>query len=96
MKATPSPRCRSFLERLSLYVDGDLSGAAKRTVEGHLRSCPCCDEMAESLRRTVSLCRKTGRRRLPPAVRERARARIADLLASESPAPPRSSRSRRF
>jgi anti-sigma factor RsiW len=82
MKARPSPsaRCRAFLERLSLYIDDDLAGANRRRIEAHLEECPCCHEMADSLRRTVALCHRAGVKRLPPEVRARARARISMLI----------------
>jgi anti-sigma factor RsiW len=84
MKAsTRTARCRSFLENLSLYIDDELSGPARRTVTLHLRRCPCCHELADSLRRTVLLCRQSGGRPLPAAVRARAQARIAALLAEQ-------------
>jgi anti-sigma factor RsiW len=80
MKTSPSARCRAMLERLSLYVDGELSGIDRRTIARHLRACPCCEQFVESLRRTAELCHEAGHRRLPPRVRARARARIAELL----------------
>ena len=72
--------CRELLERLSLYIDGELDTRQRRSIVAHLRRCPCCEEFAESLRRTVLLCQDAGRTRLPAAVRARARARIAELL----------------
>jgi anti-sigma factor RsiW len=82
MKPHDPSRCRDLLERLSLYIDGDLKGAARRSLVNHLRRCPCCDEFARSLQRTVRLCQNAGKRRLPPDVRARARARIEHLMAS--------------
>ncbi len=76
-----SPHCRDLLERLSLYIDGDLKGPQRRALMAHLRRCPCCGELAESLKRTVELCHEAGKTRLPAKVRARARARIAELLA---------------
>lgn len=75
-------RCRDLLEQLSRYIDGDLSAVDRRTVSIHLKRCPCCEEFVAGLRRTVSVCRGAGRRRLPADVRARARTRIADLLAA--------------
>ncbi len=74
-------RCRELLEQLSLYVDGELKGPARRSLVNHLRRCPCCEEFAESLQRTVRLCQEAGKRRLPADVRARARARIQELMA---------------
>ncbi len=82
-RSSPSPHCRELLERLSLYIDGDLKGPQRRSLMAHLRRCPCCEELAESLKRTVLVCHEAGKTRLPAAVRARARARIAELLAHE-------------
>jgi len=80
MKARAHSRCRDLLERLSRYIDGDLAPGERRSLMAHLRRCPCCEEFAESLRRTVEACHEAGRSRLPPDVQARARARIAELL----------------
>ncbi len=85
MTRTPSPDCRAFLEHLSRYVDDELPPREERTFVRHLGRCPCCHDLVESLERTVSLCHAAGRRRLPPDVRSRARARIARLLAEPEP-----------
>jgi len=82
MTTRPHDRCRELLEQLSRYVDGELTGAERRAVVTHLKKCPCCQTMAESLQHTVEVCRKAGAARLPAQVRARARARIATLLAS--------------
>ena len=81
-------RCRDLLKQLSRYVDGDLTGGERRAVVMHLKKCPCCQTMAESLQKTVGMCRKAGSARLPADVRARAHARITTLLASR-PAPRR-------
>jgi anti-sigma factor RsiW len=86
MNTTPSDRCRALLEQLSKYIDDDLAPAERRALTAHLRRCPCCRTMADSLKHTVEACRKAGTTRLPADVRVRARARIATLLASGSAA----------
>ena len=86
MSAQPDDRCRALLEQLSRFLDGDLTPAQRRAVSLHLRRCPCCQTMADSLQHTVEVCRKAGGARLPADVRSRAKARIATLLAS-GPAP---------
>lgn len=82
MKPYDRSRCRELLERLSLHIDGELKGAERRSLMSHLRRCPCCEEFAQSLQRTVRLCQDAGKRRLPADLRARARARIEDLMAS--------------
>lgn len=83
MKTHEGRDCRELLDRLSRYVDGELSGRERAALVAHLRRCPCCDEFAESLRRTVQVCQEAGKSRLPRDVRERAKARIAALMAEE-------------
>jgi anti-sigma factor RsiW len=73
-------RCVDFLERLSRYLDDDLPVADRQTIEGHLRDCPCCEEVLASHRVTVTVCHEEGRPDLPPDVRQRARARVSELL----------------
>lgn len=75
-------RCRDFLERLSRYLDNDLPAGDRRTIEQHLADCPCCEDVLESLKETVTLCHEKGRPALPRDVRTRARQRVRDLLAS--------------
>jgi anti-sigma factor RsiW len=78
-------RCQDFLERLSRYLDGELTPPDRQTIEAHLRDCPCCEEVLDSLKHTVALCHDEGRPELPPDVRARARARVVELL-QRSPA----------
>jgi anti-sigma factor RsiW len=87
-KPRPTDRCRALLEQLSRYLDGDLPAVERRAIEKHLRTCPCCQHMADGLKHTVDACHKAGVARLPADVRSRAKARIATLLAS-GPVPSR-------
>lgn len=80
MKHRHSARCRALVERLSRFIDDDLTAAERRAVRAHLRRCPCCDDFTESLRRTVRLCQDAHRQRLPADVRARARARVRTLM----------------
>ena len=82
-------RCRRLLEQVSRYLDADLTAAERRSVGQHLRHCPCCQHIADSLKHTVETCQKAGGARLPADVRIRARARIATLLASGPVTAPR-------
>ena len=73
-------RCQDFLERLSMFLDDELSTADRQTIEHHLRDCPCCEEVLASLKFTVATCHEKGRPALPRDVRQRAKARVAELL----------------
>ena len=76
--------CRDFLEQLSRYLDDELPAADRRTIQRHLKDCPCCEEVLDSLEHTVAVCHEEGRTELPPDVRRRARARVAELLQRAS------------
>ena len=80
-QAAHAHRCKDFLERLSRYLDDDLPAPDRRTVEKHLADCPCCEDVLDSLKETVSLCHDKGRPALPKDVRVRARQRVKALLA---------------
>ncbi len=80
MTPQDSDRCRTLLTQISRWLDGDLAGSDRRALVTHLKQCPCCESVADSLRRTMDACHKAGSKRLPPALRERARRRVAVLL----------------
>ena len=50
-------RCREIFALLSQYLDLELPPEACREIEQHMAGCAPCVEFAESLRRTVELCR---------------------------------------
>ena len=86
--AAPAPRparirsadCQSRLKQLLDYLDGELTGEQAARLERHLDQCPCCGDLAASLRQAIALCRSAGRQGLPPQVQRRARLRARQLL----------------
>jgi anti-sigma factor (TIGR02949 family) len=76
--------CQVLLERLSAYLDGDLSAASCRAIERHAEGCPRCTELIADLRRTVGLCQRAANTPLPATVRARARSRIRALMARKT------------
>ena len=78
----PSRRCRALFEELSLYLDGDLTPARRRTIERHIKSCVCCGMLNQRLRLTLAACRAEATRRPPRAVMTRAARRVRALLKS--------------
>jgi anti-sigma factor RsiW len=80
--ARPSRRCRALFKELSLYLDGDLTPARRRTVERHIESCTCCGMMNRRLQLTVAACRAEATHRPPRAVMARAARRVRALLKS--------------
>ncbi len=84
----PTPGCRALFAHLSEYLDGELPQVECDKLERHCRTCGRCRYVIGSLRRTIALCRESGAQVRPPAaVRARALARVAQLLADAPPAP---------
>jgi RNA polymerase sigma-70 factor (ECF subfamily) len=65
--------CREIFERLSEYLDGELSPDLCAQLEGHLGDCPPCVAFLESLRRTVRWTASVDAPALPEEVRDRVR-----------------------
>lgn len=49
--------CKEVLALLSEYLDLDLPAEECQEIERHLAGCSPCEEFAQSLRKTVDLCR---------------------------------------
>jgi anti-sigma factor RsiW len=79
--------CRTTLTSISAYLDGELDALGCQAIERHCRECAACATLVEGLRETIGLCREAGSTPLPEPVRQRARASIERLLASEKPSP---------
>jgi anti-sigma factor RsiW len=58
-------RCKDVFALLSDYLNLELPPDACQEVEAHLAGCPLCVEFAESLRRTVEMCRRYQPSELP-------------------------------
>jgi predicted anti-sigma-YlaC factor YlaD len=65
--------CQEVLALLSDYLDLDLPAEACKQIENHLAECSPCEEFAESLRKTVALCRTFEPRTMPGPLSTRAR-----------------------
>lgn len=49
--------CLKILQKLSLYLDDELSGEVCTEIRAHLGACPNCEIFLDSLRQTITLCR---------------------------------------
>ena len=76
----PPARCLALLDRLSGYIDDELTPQQRRAIDAHCRDCTRCQRMIAGLQRTVALCRSAGYAQMPARTRQRARASIARLL----------------
>ncbi len=66
--------CQEVLALLSEYLDFELPPEACNQIEHHLAECSPCEEFAESLRKTVALCRTFEPRTMPGPLSAEARA----------------------
>jgi len=74
-----SEQCQEIFALLSDYLNVELPPDACREIETHLAGCPPCVEFAESLRKTIELCRRYRPAELPSPLGESAR---EELLAA--------------
>lgn len=64
--------CRELFERLSEYVDGELSQEICAEIQRHMEGCDPCVAFAKTLKKTADLCRRLPSQPIPPEV-------VADL-----------------
>ncbi|HPH98598.1 MAG TPA: zf-HC2 domain-containing protein [Anaerolineaceae bacterium] len=72
-----SPQCKQMLGSLSEYIDGALQAELCAAIEEHLKDCPNCRVVINTLRKTVELYEKAvPPAELPSGIRERLFARL--------------------
>jgi anti-sigma factor RsiW len=71
-------KCREVFSLLSDYLNLELPPGACEEIETHLAGCPPCIEFAESLRKTVELCRRYQPSEVPEPLGESARQQLLD------------------
>jgi len=68
--------CDEIFSLLSDYLNLELPPEACREVEAHLAGCDPCVEFAESLRKTVDLCRQYEPSEMPAPLTAQARSEL--------------------
>lgn len=85
-------KCKEVFSLLSEYLDLELPPDACQEIETHLAGCPPCIEFADSLRRTVDLCRRYKPTELPGPIGREAREQLIEayqkMLAGRRTHPP--------
>jgi len=71
-------KCKEVFALLSEYLNLELPADACQEIEKHLAGCAPCVEFAESLRKTVELCRRYEPAELPGPLGDSARAQLLD------------------
>lgn len=69
---TGGGHCRELLDQLSEFVDGTLDGKLCEEIEEHLKICPNCTIVVDSLRKTIHLYQVSAQsEQMPESVKER-------------------------
>jgi RNA polymerase sigma-70 factor, ECF subfamily len=76
--ANQPDNCREILALLSDYLDFELPPGACEEIEHHLAGCSPCEEFAESLRKTVALCRTFEPRTMPGPLTAESRTQLEE------------------
>ena len=76
-----SMTCRELFERLSEFVDGELSQEICEEIRRHMEGCDPCVAFAKTLKTTAEMCRRLPSRPIPPEVA----ADLHTLLAAHLP-----------
>jgi RNA polymerase sigma-70 factor (ECF subfamily) len=71
-------KCKEVFSLLSEYLNLELPPGACREIETHLAGCPPCIEFAESLRKTVDLCRHYQPSEMPEPIGQNAREQLLE------------------
>lgn len=84
--------CKEVFALLSEYLNLELPPDACKEIEAHLADCPPCIAFAESLRKTVELCRRYRPAELPEPMGKQARDQLLEayrkMLATRKAASP--------
>ena len=70
--------CKEVFALLSDYLDLELPLEACQEIEAHIAGCSPCSEFAESLRKTVDLCRRYQPTELPAPLGQEAKAQLLE------------------
>ena len=72
--------CKELFERLSEYVDGELSRDLCDEIRKHMDGCDPCVNFARTLKTTAELCRRLPSHPIPPQVAADLRAFVSQHL----------------
>ena len=74
-------QCKEVFAMLSDYLNLELPPETCDEIEAHIAGCRPCVEFAESLRKTVDLCRKYQPKELPAPLGEEAKAQLREAYS---------------
>lgn len=73
--------CVKILQRLSAYLDDELTTDVCKEVRAHMGACPKCELFLDSLRQTISLCRHFEASPLSPSKKLQLRREIQKAIS---------------
>ena len=76
--------CTEYIQNLCSYVDGEAGDFICREIEEHLKDCPECRVMVDTLKKTVVLCKEGEKKQFPPELR----AKLKSVLEKKTHIPP--------
>jgi RNA polymerase sigma-70 factor (ECF subfamily) len=84
----PAATCPDVLDLLSRHLEDEIDPSTCAEMERHLAGCPRCEAACDSLKRVLSLCRRSSVPEVPSDLQESIRAGIRAFLAhTSSPRP---------
>jgi RNA polymerase sigma-70 factor (ECF subfamily) len=72
--------CPDVLALFSRKLEGETSGSVCEEMEEHMRGCARCSARCDSLRASLTLCRRAGDDKVPPRVEHSVRAALRKFL----------------
>lgn len=57
--------CKLYFEKLSEFIDNELSDADCKAIENHLKNCECCSACLDTLKKTIELCSNMKEKPVP-------------------------------
>jgi anti-sigma factor RsiW len=73
--------CLKILQRLSAYLDDELTADVCKEVRAHMGACQKCEVFLDSLRQTISLCRHFEATPLSPSKKLQLRREIQKAIS---------------
>jgi RNA polymerase sigma-70 factor (ECF subfamily) len=83
--AGPAPACQDVVLMFSRRLEGEIDSNACADLEKHLETCASCRGRCDSLRSTLTLCRRAGSAAVPPEVARSVKDALRRYLALAGP-----------
>ncbi len=78
--AAPTPSCPDVVSLLSKHLEGEISPEVCAEMERHVASCPGCKGACDSLRQTLTMCKRLPAPEVPEKAKAEVRAAISRFL----------------